>query len=90
MDPSLDDFVRARVEEQVSQARGAMARGQGGSRAVDRGWAEVLTDAIDKQELLEMAWTADRVDRREYAIALRKHLAQSYARHPDFRPEWRL
>jgi hypothetical protein len=91
MGPSLDEFVRARIAEEVALAKTALAKsrqpsaGQGG----DRDWARALTDAMDKRALLESAVTAEWDDRREYAAVIRRRLAETYAHHPDFRAEWR-
>ena len=87
---SLDDFVRARVAEDVARAKTAMAaRRQSPGKSSDRNWIGALTDAMDKSALLESAVTAEWDGRGEYAATIRRRLAEMYAQHPDFRAEWR-
>jgi hypothetical protein len=90
MRPSLDEFVRARIAEDVARAKAALAArrespGESGGRDLVGG----LTDAMDKRALLEIAVTAEWDDRREYAAKIRRRLADNYAHHPDFRADWR-
>jgi hypothetical protein len=90
MGQSIDDFVRARIAEDVARARTAMAaRRQPAGKSTDRSWVGALTDAMDKSALLESAVTAEWDGRGEYAAAIRRRLAETYAQHPDFRAEWR-
>ena len=90
--PALEDFVRARVEEELLIARlslsvspSVLARGRG--RGSVR--ARMVTDALDRWALLAVADSADRDERPEVATHVRRRLAHTYAEHGDFDPIWR-
>ena len=85
MGETLDDFVRARIEEEVARASRRSKR----RTATDgEDWVGAFTEALDKRELLEQAATADFDGRSEYADVIRRRLAASYRSHPDYRDDF--
>ena len=85
MGGNLDDFVQARVEEEIASASQGVAR----HTATDgEDWVGDFTQALDKRELLGRAVAAEFDGRGEYAVAIRLRLAESYRSHPDYRPDW--
>ena len=85
MGGTLDDFVRARIEEEVAHATRRSAR----NTATDgEDWVGAFTEALDKRELLEQAVSADVDGRAEYADGIRRRLAASYRGHPDYRDDF--
>jgi hypothetical protein len=77
---SLEQFLRDRVDEDVLTAR------LNDTVPLER--AQAVTEALDRWELLELASTAQREGRPDFAASIRRGLAANYAAHPDLRAEW--
>ena len=89
--PRLEEFVRARIEEDVVVARLSVSVEPasipgGGSNGSDR--ASRVTNALDRWELLALADTADHDGRPDLATGIRRRLALDYVHHDDFDPAW--
>jgi len=84
----LEDFVRARVEEQVVTSRLAPAADARADAEAGPDRTQAVIDAVDQWELMAMADSAEHEGRPLLATDIRLRLARAYAAHGDFDPAW--